>query len=178
MRNALEEIRRRVWTPLCAPTALLDELGAERLKGVLLYGPPGCGKSYLAKQIREVAVQKTGDGRQTARDHRQIRRVSEGATPEKHKLNLTHRSRGLWCHLGCASPPLMPPRRRAKDAENNELHVVVLDEFDAIARVRSDGKKSDTATRDSVVNQLLVLMDGIATMPVPTFVLALTNRRS
>ena len=81
-----------------------------------------------------------------------------------------------------ASPPPVPPRPGdaedvAQIAENNELHVVVLDEFDAIARVRSDGKKSDTATRDSVVNQLLVLMDGIAAMPVPTFVLALTNRR-
>ena len=64
-----------------------------------------------------------------------------------------------------------------KIAENNELHVIVLDEFDAIARTRSDGKKSDTATRDSVVNQLLVLMDGVTNMPVPTFILALTNRR-
>ena len=37
--------------------------------------------------------------------------------------------------------------------------------------------KGDTSTRDSVVNQLLVLMDGVAQLPVPTFVLALTNRR-
>ena len=62
-------------------------------------------------------------------------------------------------------------------AEANELHVIVLDEFDAIARRRSDGMKGDTSTRDSVVNQLLVLMDGVAQLPVPTFVLALTNRR-
>ena len=48
---ALEEIRRRVWTPLCAPCSLLEELGAERVKGLLLYGPPGCGKSYLAARL-------------------------------------------------------------------------------------------------------------------------------
>lgn len=62
-------------------------------------------------------------------------------------------------------------------AEANELHVVVLDEFDAIARQRGDGKAGDSATRDSVVNQLLVLMDGVAQLSVPTFVIALTNRR-
>lgn len=58
-----------------------------------------------------------------------------------------------------------------------QLHVIVLDEFDAIARKRSDGSTGDTSMRDSVVNQLLVLMDGVAQLPVPTFVLALTNRR-
>jgi len=78
------------------------------------------------------------------------------------------------------SPPQVPARvGDAQDvqmiAENNELHVILLDEFDAIARQRSEDK--DSATRDSVVNQLLVLMDGVAQLPVPTFVLALTNRR-
>ena len=66
-------------------------------------------------------------------------------------------------------------------AENNELHVVVLDEFDAIARRRSSdaagGSEGGSAARDSVVNQLLALMDGVAGLPVPTFVIALTNRR-
>ena len=56
--------------------------------------------------------------------------------------------------------------------------MVVLDEFDAIARQRGDGSKAgDSATRDSVVNQLLVLMDGVSELPIPTFVLAMTNRR-
>ena len=56
--------------------------------------------------------------------------------------------------------------------------MIVLDEFDAIARQRGDGSKAgDSATRDSVVNQLLVLMDGVSELPTPTFVLAMTNRR-
>jgi vesicle-fusing ATPase len=66
-------------------------------------------------------------------------------------------------------------------AEENELHVIVLDEFDAIARRRSSGKgggnEGSTVARDSVVNQLLALMDGVASLPAPTFVIALTNRR-
>lgn len=165
MREALSEIRRRVWTPLCAPSSLLDELGAERLKGVLLYGPPGCGKSYLAKRLA------------ASLSRRPATVVSGPEIIDKYVGSSEAQLRDLF-----ASPPLVPPRPGdaedvAQVAENNELHVIVLDEFDAIARVRSDGKKSDTATRDSVVNQLLVLMDGIAAMPVPTFVLALTNRR-
>ena len=66
-------------------------------------------------------------------------------------------------------------------AEENELHIIVLDEFDAIARKRSSeergGNEGGMAARDSVVNQLLALMDGVASLPVPTFVIALTNRR-
>ena len=58
------------------------------------------------------------------------------------------------------------------------MQVIVFDEFDALARTRSDGDRSDGATRDSLVNQLLAVMDGLADLPVPTFVLALTNRRS
>ena len=48
LTEALEEIRRRIWTPLCAPRSLLDELGAERVKGLLLYGPPGARRAAPA----------------------------------------------------------------------------------------------------------------------------------
>ena len=53
------------------------------------------------------------------------------------------------------------------------LHVVVMDEFDAVARSRggSDGKggQGDAGVaRDSVVNQLLAKMDGVQPLCVPT----------
>ena len=41
----------------------------------------------------------------------------------------------------------------------------------------NSGNAEGNAARDSVVNQLLALMDGVADLPVPTFVIALTNRR-
>lgn len=162
---ALEEIRRRVWTPLCAPRSVLDELGAERVKGLLLYGPPGCGKSYLAARLA------------SGLSRRPPTIISGPEIMDKYVGSSEAQLRQLF-----TSPPQVPPRPGdAADvmmvAEANELHVIVLDEFDAIARRRSDGMKGDTSTRDSVVNQLLVLMDGVAQLPVPTFVLALTNRR-
>ena len=131
---------------------------------MLLYGPPGCGHRTAKRLAKSLSRRQATD-------------VSGPEIIDKYVGSSEAQLRDLF-----ASPPLVPPRPGdaedvAQIAENNELHVVVLDEFDAIARVRSDGKKSDTATRDSVVNQLLVLMDGIASMPVPTFVLALTNRR-
>jgi vesicle-fusing ATPase len=163
---ALEQIRRRVWTPLCAPRSLLDELGTERLKGLLLYGPPGCGKSYLAARLskglsrRPVTVVSGPEimDKYIGGSEAQLRKLFTEPPPVEHRP-------------GDASDVMMI-------AEANELHVVVLDEFDAIARQRGDGSgSSDSAARDSVVNQLLVLMDGVSDLPVPTFVIALTNRR-
>ncbi|KAL1504146.1 hypothetical protein AB1Y20_010555 [Prymnesium parvum] len=165
LREALEEIRRRIWTPLCAPRQLLDELGTERVKGLLLYGPPGCGKSYLAARLS------------AGLSRRPPTVVSGPEIMDKYVGSSEAQLRTIF-----TSPPRVPARPGdAEDvmmiAEDNELHVIVLDEFDAIARKRSDGSTGDTSMRDSVVNQLLVLMDGVAQLPVPTFVLALTNRR-
>ena len=61
------------------------------------------------------------------------------------------------------------------------LHVIVLDEFDAIARRRGgSGGKGDQGdagvARDSVVNQLLAKMDGVEGLGVPTLLVGLTNK--
>ena len=135
---------------------MLDELGAERVKGLLLYGPPGCGKSYLAARLA------------TGLSRRPPTIISGPEIMDKYVGSSEAQLRQIF-----TSPPQVPPRPGdAADvmmvAEANELHVIVLDEFDAIARRRSDGMKGDTSTRDSVVNQLLVLMDGPNPNPGPS----------
>lgn len=52
--DVLAEVKRRVWTPLAAPPALLRELGICPVRGLLLYGRPGCGKTLLARKLGQI----------------------------------------------------------------------------------------------------------------------------
>jgi vesicle-fusing ATPase len=62
------------------------------------------------------------------------------------------------------------------DATQSALHVVVIDEIDAVFRRRSSGEDSGETTRASVVNQILAKMDGINAID-NVLVIGLTNRR-
>jgi len=43
--DVLAQVKRRVWTPLAAPPQLLSELGIHPVRGLLMYGRPGCVSS-------------------------------------------------------------------------------------------------------------------------------------
>jgi hypothetical protein len=52
--DVLAQVKRRVWTPLAAPPMLLRELGIHPVRGLLLYGKPGCGKTLLARTLGKI----------------------------------------------------------------------------------------------------------------------------
>jgi vesicle-fusing ATPase len=62
------------------------------------------------------------------------------------------------------------------DATKSALHVVVLDEIDAVFRRRSAGEDSGEQTRASVVNQILSKLDGVNAID-NILMIGMTNRR-
>jgi ATP-dependent 26S proteasome regulatory subunit len=52
--DVLAQVKRRVWIPLAAPPQLLSELGIHPVRGLLLYGKPGCGKTLLARTLGNI----------------------------------------------------------------------------------------------------------------------------
>ena len=52
--DVLSQVKRRIWTPLAAPPSLLQELGTQPVRGLLLYGLPGCGKTLLARSLGKI----------------------------------------------------------------------------------------------------------------------------
>ena len=62
------------------------------------------------------------------------------------------------------------------DATKSALHVVVIDEIDAVFRKRSSAEDSGESTRASVVNQILAKLDGVDTIN-NILLIGMTNRR-
>jgi vesicle-fusing ATPase len=62
------------------------------------------------------------------------------------------------------------------DATKSALHVIVIDEIDAVFRRRSSADDSGEATRSSAVNQILAKLDGVKSIP-NVLLIGMTNRR-
>ncbi|KAM5134739.1 mitochondrial inner membrane m-AAA protease component paraplegin isoform 1-T1 [Callospermophilus lateralis] len=144
MHEAKREVREFV-DYLKSPERFL-QLGAKVPKGALLLGPPGCGKTLLAKAVATEA---------------QVPFLAM-AGPEFVEV---------IGGLGAARV-----RSLFKEARARAPCIVYIDEIDAVGKKRSTSTSSFSSTEEEqTLNQLLVEMDGMGTTD-HVIVLASTNR--
>lgn len=125
----------KICVPLAAPADLLEDLGISPVRGLLLYGPPGCGKTLLARRLSAVLTRRPPAV------------VSGPEILERFVGSSEANIRALFDY-----PPDVPGGDEAE--QDSALHVIVMDEFDSIGQRRGGGADDGgDRVRDSVVNQ-------------------------
>lgn len=156
--EAIRIIRDTIEKPLLYPE-LYKKFGKKQLKGILLYGPPGCGKTLIAKAT---AYNLTRSYREkTGRDVRECFMLING--PQLLNMWLGETERMVREIFAAA-------RERAQEGN---LVFIFIDEADALLRVRSSGRHLNIA--NTVVPQFAAEMDGL--VELENVVVMLTSNR-
>ena len=114
-------------------------------KGVLLYGPPGCGKTMIAKAVANNLAQKISEKR--------------GEKVKGYFLNIKGPEL-LNKYVGETERKIREIFIKAREKAAEDVPVIVFfDEMDALFRTRGSGISSDVET--TIVPQLLAEIDGV-----------------
>ncbi|MCX5215501.1 proteasome ATPase [Kitasatospora sp. NBC_00240] len=145
LANQIEQIRDAVELPYLHAD-LFKEYELRPPKGVLLYGPPGCGKTLIAKAVANSLAKKVAE--------------------------VTGRPQGKSYFLNIKGPELLNKyvgeterqirlvfqRAREKASEGTPV-IVFFDEMESLFRTRGSGVSSDV--ENTIVPQLLAEIDGV-----------------
>ena len=143
----IEQIRDAVELPFLH-AELFTEYELRPPKGVLLYGPPGCGKTLIAKAVanslaKKIAAQRGDDPNEGRAFFLNIK------GPELLNKFVGETERHIR---------LIFQRAREKASAGTPV-IVFFDEMDSIFRTRGSGVSSDVET--TIVPQLLAEIDGV-----------------
>jgi proteasome-associated ATPase len=129
-------------------------------KGILLYGPPGCGKTMIAKAVANSLAKRVAEkeGRDDARSY-----FLNIKGPELLNKYVGETERQIR---------LIFQRAREKVQEGHPV-IVFFDEMDSIFRTRGSGVSSDV--ENTIVPQLLSEIDGVETLK-DVIVIGASNR--
>ncbi|MGW7042757.1 proteasome ATPase [Streptomyces avermitilis] len=143
--NQIEMIRDAVELPYLYPD-LFKEHELRPPKGVLLYGPPGCGKTLIAKAVANSLAKKVAE-------------VTGQATGKSFFLNIKGPEL-LNKYVGETERQIRLVFQRAREKASEGTPVIVFfDEMESLFRTRGSGVSSDV--ENTIVPQLLAEIDGV-----------------
>jgi len=130
---------------------IIEKLGIKHIKGIMLYGPPGCGKTLIAKKISKnlkCKEPKIVNGPQildkyVGESEKKLRELFKDAEEDYYKYK-----------------------------EKSQLHIIIFDEIDAICMERGESSNSH---KDGIITQLLTIMDGLSEYN-NLLIIGMTNR--
>jgi len=140
--------------------ALFNDYDLPAPKGILLYGPPGCGKTLIAKAVANSLSQKVAE-------------MTGNRNVRSYFLNIKGPEL-LNKYVGETERQIRVVFQRAREkAEEGVPVIVFFDEMDSLFRTRGTGISSDMES--TVVPQLLAEIDGVESLR-DVIVIGATNR--
>ena len=129
-------------------------------KGILLYGPPGCGKTLIAKAVANSLAKKVAE-------------VTGNTNTRSYFLNIKGPEL-LNKYVGETERQIRLVFQRAREKSEEGVPVIVFfDEMDSLFRTRGTGISSDMES--TIVPQLLAEIDGVETLK-DVIVIGASNR--
>ncbi|MDQ3664026.1 MAG: proteasome ATPase [Actinomycetota bacterium] len=142
--NQIEQIRDAIELPYLHPD-LFEEHRLKPPKGILLYGPPGCGKTLIAKAVASSLAKEVAE--RTGQEGKSFFLNIKGPELLNKYVGETER------HIR-----LVFQRAREKASGGSPV-IVFFDEMDSLFRTRGSGVSSDV--ENTIVPQLLSEIDGV-----------------
>lgn len=140
--------------------SLFGEFKLQAPKGILLYGPPGCGKTLIAKAVANSLAKKVA--------------ITAGADKSRSYFFNIKGPELLNKYVGETERQIRLIFQRAREKSEEGWPVIVFfDEMDSMFRARGTGVSSDMES--TIVPQLLAELDGVERLS-NVIVIGATNR--
>ena len=160
LRDQVLRIRKEIEMPFLHKD-LFVQYGAEMVKGILLYGPPGCGKTLIAKAVAWHIAKKLAEVYNNKEVMGYFINVKGPQLLDKLVGETERRIREMFA--------------RAKERATESCPVIIfMDEADALLKTRGTGVSSDVEM--TTVAQFLSELDGVDVMK-NVLVLIASNRQ-